>query len=228
LNGQISGSSDPLRYDTAGTEKGDTLQAKATIQGIEVLSNIAEIKNAPPEISTITILPEVFKPGDTLSVEAEGVDADGDKVTLSYSWTKNGAPAGSSNSIEGAIKRGDRITVEITPFDGQDYGEPSVLLREIHNIPPMISDHRNFEFNGETYLYQVKAQDPDGDTLAYSITSGPEDMIIDPATGLITWNVPPDFAGDASVAVSASDGQGGESTQQLTFSIGPAEEEKEE
>jgi hypothetical protein len=228
LNGQPTTGSDLLRYDASDTEKGDTLQAKATIQGIEVPSNIIKIINAPPEISTITILPDVFRPGDTLRVEAEGSDADGDEITISYAWTKNGKPAGRSSAIEGLLKRGDKVSVEITPFDGEDYGQPSVLHREIKNMPPMIRDHGNFEFNGETYLYQVTAEDTDGDTLAYSIKSGPEDMLIDRATGLITWNVPPDFIGDASVVVSASDGEGGESTQQLTFSIRQDDEEKEE
>jgi hypothetical protein len=228
VNGRLTTGSDPLLFNAEETDKGDTIQARATIQGIEVLSNIIQIKNAPPEISTIKILPDVFRPGDTLRVEAEGLDADGDEVAVSYAWTKNGKPAGRSNRIEGPVKRGDKISIEITPFDGEDYGQPSVLLREINNMPPMISEHSNFEFNGETYVYQVTAEDPDGDTLAYSLMSGPEDMRIDPVTGLITWNVPPDFTGDASVAVSASDGQGGKSTQQLTVSIKPADEKKEE
>src|SRR5262249_105319 len=39
----------------------------------------------------------------------------------------------------------------------------------------------------EKYLYKVKAIDPDGDALTYSLTTAPAGMAIDPSTGLISW-----------------------------------------
>ena len=53
----------------------------------------------------------------------------------------------------------------------------------------MIVDHKNFNFDGSVYTYQVKATDPDEDKLTYSLKSAPAGMTIDPKTGAIQWNV---------------------------------------
>ncbi|MBM4141828.1 MAG: hypothetical protein FJ242_10195 [Nitrospira sp.] len=44
-------------------------------------------------------------------------------------------------------------------------------------------------------------------------------MTIDPSTGLITWNVPPEFTGKALITVSVKDGHGGEAVQSFTLEI---------
>ena len=80
VNDKIISSPAVSQLNTAEMEKGDKVQAKATIQGKEILSNTVQIKNSPPVISRVKILPEVFKPGDTLSVEVSASDVDGDEV----------------------------------------------------------------------------------------------------------------------------------------------------
>ena len=50
-------------------------------------------------------MPEVFKAGDALYIEASGSDIDGDAVTIIYEWIKNREPAGSSKQIGIPIKR---------------------------------------------------------------------------------------------------------------------------
>ena len=167
------------QLNTAEIKKGDKVQAKATIQGKEILSNTIQIRNSPPVISKVKILPEVFKTGDTLSVDVSASDADGDEVTVSYEWTKNGEPAGNSKRIETPLRRGDKISVRITPFDGETYGRWGVVDREIVNLPPMIIEDTIFNFDGKMYSDQIKATDPDGDTLTYSLKSAPSGMTID-------------------------------------------------
>jgi len=221
VNDKITGSSAVSQLNTAEIKKGDKVQAKATIQGKEVLSNTVQIKNSPPVISKVKILPEVFKPGDTLSLEVSTSDVDGDEVTVSYEWTKNGEPAGNSKRIEAPLKRGDKVSVKITPFDGEAYGRSGFLDREIINLPPMIIEDKKFRFDGKIYTYQIKATDPDGDTLTYSLKSAPSGMTIDPSTGQLKWNVPPEFTGKTPITVSVTDGHGGESLQSLTLEIRP-------
>lgn len=201
-------------------KKNDELQAKALIQSKEIQSNIVKIRNTPPELSHVKIMPEVFRPGDTLSVEASGNDLDGDEVKILYEWSKNGGPAGNSSRMEGTLRRGDSVAVKITPFDGENYGRPVVLNREILNLPPVISEDKNFTFDGTIYTYQVKASDPDGDALAYSLKSAPEGMNIDPTTGLIKWNVPAAFKGEAPAAIFVTDGHGGEAAYNIKITIG--------
>ena len=211
----------------AGYGKGDTVQAKAVIDGKVALSDTVKIKNAPPEFTKIKIMPEVFKPGDTLFVEAAAKDADGDDVTISYKWLKNREPAGEGAHIDSPLKRGDRISVTLIPFDGEAYGKQAVLDRKIENLPPMIIEDTDFNFDGKIFTHRVRAEDPDGDPLVYALKSAKENMTIDPQTGLVTWNVPKDFTGKVPVTVSVTDGHGGESTRQLTFIINPPAKEKE-
>jgi len=208
-------------FSASATKKNDRLQARAILQGQEIVSNIVQIGNSPPEISRVKIMPEVFKPGDTLSVDAFGTDVDGDEVILSYEWTKNGEPAGNSRQIQTSLKKGDKISVKIIPFDGAVYGQAGILHREIVNLPPIITDNRKYHFDGKSYSHQINAADPDGDALAYSLKKAPSGMRIDSSSGLITWDVPSDFVGKALITVAVADGHGGEATQDLTLEIKP-------
>jgi len=219
LNGTIVESSLPNQLKLSQANKGDTLQARARIRGREILSNKIDIVNAPPEVTTIKFVTEVIKPGDALGVIVEGSDVDGDKVTFLYEWTINGAPAGTENKIGGPTKRGDSVAVKVTPYDGESYGRAIVMNREIQNLPPVIQEHNEFQFDGTRYTYQVKATDPDGDNLAYALEAQPEDMTIDKSSGLITWIVPAEFKGKTSVSVVVTDGHGGISKYVLNVTI---------
>jgi hypothetical protein len=219
LNGYPTTNNSSPQFNAKETQKGDKVQVKAIVQGKELMSNIIEIRNAPPEITRVKILPEVFKPGDTLSVEVSGNDADGDEVTISYEWTKNGELAGNGKRLEVPVKRGDKIAVRITPFDGELNGSAVVLNREIKNMPPMIVEDKNFRFEGNVYTHQIKASDPDGDVLTYSLKVAPAGMTINSSTGLIQWNIPQDLNKKIPITVSVTDGNGGESSQSLTLDI---------
>jgi Bacterial Ig domain len=206
-------------FEPLNNTRGDTVQARAMINGKEVLSNVVEIKDTPPEFSRLKIMPEVFRPGDRLYVEAEAKDMDGDPVTISYEWTKNGASAGTDSTIGSTVKRGDKISVKITPYDGLVYGTPVTLSREIGNMPPTIVEDNTYNIDGGVFTHRCRATDPDGDTLTWSLKAAPSGMTIDPSTGLVTWRVPPEFTGKTSFTVSASDGHGGQSTQVMNFAV---------
>lgn len=219
VNGSPVLSALPDQFNTDGIRKHDKVQSKVIIKDKEIVSNIIEIKNAPPEINQAELVPEGFKPVGTLRVEATESDIDGDAVTLTYEWNKNGEPAGSSKQFKGKLKKGDKLSIKVTPFDGEAYGRSLVLRREVGNMPPIISESMEYNFDGKIYTYQVKATDPDGDPLMYSLKTAPSAMTINPSAGLIKWNVPPGFIGKASFTVSVIDGHGGEASQNLTFEI---------
>jgi hypothetical protein len=202
-------------------KKGDRVQARAIVHGTEVASNTVEINNAPPEIVKMKIMPEFFKPGDTWWVDASGSDPDGDTVTFLYEWTKNGEPAGKGRMLESQMKRGDKISVRITPYDGADYGRPVFVEREIVNMPPWISQEKKINFDGQVLTCQIKAGDPDGDPLVYSLKAAPQGMTINPSTGLVTWNVQRGFQGTASATAVVNDGHGGEATYTFDIALHP-------
>ncbi len=221
VNGTRAKSSMVNQFYTSDVRKNDTVQAKVIIQGQELLSNSIEIRNSPPIISHVKILPEVYKPGDTLSIEVSGSDIDDDAVIIAYQWTLNGKPAGTTPQLESAINRGDKVDITLTPSDGEIQGKPVILHREINNLPPTITESMKYEFNGSTFTQQVSATDPDGDVLVYSLKSAPPGMTINKSTGLISWKVPPDFTGTQSFSVSITDGHGGEVAQDFNFKLLP-------
>jgi len=218
VNGIQTNNPVPNQFNAMEARKGDTIQAKATIQGREIYSNELQIKNAPPEIISARIVPGGSEKGGTLSVEASASDIDGDGVTLAYEWTKNGEPAGSGNHIQVPLKRGDKVRVKITPFDGEAYGREKTLENEIGNMPPIITYDKKFSFDGSVWASQIKATDPDGDPLTYALKDAPQGMTIT-QNGLITWRVPPDFRGKQPATVSVTDGHDGEAVYHLTVVI---------
>jgi hypothetical protein len=220
INGS-PGAGSGVTFKASETKKGDRVQARAVFQGKEILSSTVEIKNAPPEITKVKIMPEVFKPGDTWWVDVAGSDPDGDAVTFLYEWKRNGGPAGKGRMLESQMKRGDKISVRITPYDGTDYGRPVFWERELANMPPWMSEEKKINFDGKVLTCQITASDPDGDPLVYSLKAAPQGMTINPSTGLITWNVPRDFQGTASVTAAVNDGHGGEASHTFSIAVHP-------
>ena len=87
----------------------------------------AAVRNSSPEIRGVRFVGGDGRPGNTLGVEAEGYDADGDAVQFEIAWQKNGQPAGTGNRLAAPVKRGDKVTVTITPFDGKERGKSATL-----------------------------------------------------------------------------------------------------
>lgn len=175
--------------------------------------------NQPPEISKIGFVPEIFMPGDLLGVEVSGYDADDDEVTFAINWTVNGEEVTEGTHCTVPLSRGDKVTVRITPYDGMAYGQPIKLEREIINFPPQIQADEATYFDGTLFQYQVKATDPDGDRLTYSLRSAPPGMNIVSSTGQIKWLVPEDFTGVAPISILVEDGQGGKATYDVKVNI---------
>jgi hypothetical protein len=182
-------------------------------------SNKASI-NHPPIVEKAVLQLASLNNMDVIKVIATGTDQDNDLVTLVYDWFKNGEPVGSGDTLSG-FKRGDKVSVKITPFDGKDYGPPKTLSIEINNSTPKITEYKDIKFDGNSYIGQVKATDPDGDPLTYSLKSAPSGMTIGSSTGMVKWNVPSDSKGKIPFTISVTDGRGGEASQDLALEIKP-------
>ncbi|GAB5443698.1 MAG: hypothetical protein Fues2KO_40470 [Fuerstiella sp.] len=73
------------------------------------------------------------------------------------------------------------------------------------------------------YGYNARAVDADGDTLTWSITEGPDGLVVDPATGILTW--PADFVvyGVHPVTLRVADGRGGFDEQTFDLNVNGGE-----
>lgn len=169
--------------------------------------------NTLPEVVSIKLTPKIVYPGTMIKAEIEGRDADDDPVTFYREWKKNDEvlPGETLDDLDTkGFKKGELITLYVTPFDGKEKGKikwsPTIMIAnrppEITSSPPTVVSNR--------YTYEVKASDPDGDKLTFSLEGAPPGMSIDPATGRIEWNVPsvPELKSDVvyNVKVIASDG----------------------
>ncbi len=153
----------------ASIKKGSVVKAKVNVKGREIASNEIVIKNSPPVITGAR-----FKPsGNSLGVAVTAEDADGDNVTLAYAWSVNEKPAGTDKTIGISVKRGDKMSVRITPSDGESEGRTIILTSEARNMPPVLSDQRDIKFYGNLWTCQLKAVDHDGDTVTFALKSGP-------------------------------------------------------
>lgn len=154
---------------------------------------------------------------DIIRIVAAGSGKNADQVTFQYEWTKNGEPAGSSDSISG-FKRGDRISVKITPFIGKDSGQSRTLNVEIKKTAAKLIESSKVSFDGKVLLYQVKAVSPDGDPITYELIDAPQGMEIDKNSGLIKWVIPENAPASQSLKVKMSDNSGGELIYPLNIS----------
>jgi len=176
-------------------------------------------RNFPPEIRGVRFVGGDGRPGNTLGVETDGYDADGDPVQFEFAWRKNGQPAGSGNRLTAPVKRGDKVTATVTPFDGKERGTSATLSREILNTPPTIEGQEEFQVGDNAVTFHVRASDADGDPLMFSLNDVPAGMSIDRKTGWVRWVTSPGTTGKVPFTVIVSDGSGGESTARFTVTI---------
>ena len=141
----------------------------------------------------------------SLRIDAEAMDKDGDPVKLRYAWTVNDQKV-SEDPVFGNFKSGDRIIGTVIPFDGKEEGAGRSFVRQLGNAPPQITPAEP-QFDDPRWSLQVKATDPDGDPLQYSLKNAPSGMTIDPKSGFISWNTDGSGSGKHSAIVVVSDGK---------------------
>ena len=118
------------------------------------------------------------------------------------------------------FKKGDSISVTIVPDDREIMGAPKKSEPvKISNSAPAIVSSPPTSIEGTKYLYQVKANDPDNDPIAFTLKSGPKGMKIDPKSGLLQWQIHKEDKGTHSIEIEVSDSEGARSYQQYTLAI---------
>jgi hypothetical protein len=164
--------------------------------------------------------PEYLNGKDVLKVVAEAKGPKGsEEIQMKYEWKINSQDAGNGGDNISGFKRGDKISVKITPYIENQAGYPVTLSLQIANTTPGVFGGKELTNDGKAFTYQINAQDPDGDALSYELLSGPEGMTIDKKSGLVNWPVKENSGGEYPVKVRIIDGQGGEITYQLTATI---------
>ncbi|MBA7537332.1 hypothetical protein ES705_29599 [subsurface metagenome] len=171
--------------------------------------------NQVPVITSIPIT--AVDLGETYTYDVNATDPDGDNLTYSLttkptnmtiksttgviSWTPTFAQVG-DNPVTVVVSDG---TLSVIQNFTITVSEPSVP--PVNQKPIIKSYPRTTAIVGETYTYTVKAIDPDGDILTYSIIDvKPIGMTINSANGFIWWIPTSTQIGDNLITVKVSDG----------------------
>ena len=113
-------------------ERGDSVYVNATVSDghttVSQASSVLVVQNTAPTAFNVVISPVSPVAGvDDLECIAQGSDADGDTVTLSYAWEVDGNSTAHTAAVISAadISDGEVWECIVTPFDGTDLGVTS-------------------------------------------------------------------------------------------------------
>ncbi len=210
------------RFCPADFIKGDVVSVTVTSNLLEASSSVV-LSNTPPRVTNVFVSPERIIHGTDITVSPGAEDVDGDPVVFRYQWLINdeASPWDQDAMLSGnRFHKGDRVRVRVTPFDGETEGD-AVLSPEmvIPNAPPSFVTTSPEAFEGFDYSYEARAEDPDGDSLVYSLETAPVGMVIDSSSGRITWTITPEAAGEHRVKILVIDDGGLKAYQEYSFSI---------
>jgi hypothetical protein len=201
--------------------RGDTISVTVIADRQEATASIV-INNSPPVVTSVLLNPEQFRRGVDITALPQAVDADDDNVRFSYKWKINGNEVLEDTPIlkGNQFKRGDRISLAVTPYDSSGSGEVFNSKEIIvPNAAPSFITTPPKDFSGDIYFYQAMAEDPDGDPVTYSLVSLPAGMTVDSKTGMIQWKIGGDQAGDHTIEIIAQDSEGAKIAQKYTLAI---------
>ena len=214
---------------TANDGKGGTVASSFTLNVAP-----AAVVNQPPFLSGVLPTPQSATVGVAFSTTTAGAftDPNGDPLIFAAS----GLPTGLSiNAATGVISGVPAVSgtagIVITVSDGkggsaQGFFILNVAPAPVNNQPPMLvgggipspqSATVGVAFSTTT---AGAFMDPNGDPLTYAASGLPNGLAINPATGVISGV--PTTSGLAGVAVTASDGKGGQATSTFILNVFPA------
>ncbi len=129
--------------------------------------------NHPPVVKSASIVPNPLTLATAPTVRVEAQDLDLNTISFRYRWHANGQnlPGQKRESISPELlKRGDQVTVEVTPFDGTIEGAPFITETVIvGNTAPIVS-RIDLDFDRTTRGRHVTARvdvvDPDHDAIS--------------------------------------------------------------
>lgn len=208
-------------------QKGDVIGVKVTPKdeeekGVPVVVSV-KVLNSPPVVKDVWIEPKVAYATDSLKAFCMTEDKDRDFIYLSYRWERNGLILADEKSdilARGRFKKGDSMAVSITPDDREVLGnQKKSNAVVILNSPPVIISSPPSRIAGNSYTYQVTADDPDNEPVTFSLKASPKGMKINNTSGLIQWDIKKEDSGTFPVEIEASDAEGAKSIQKYTLTV---------
>ena len=184
--------------------RGDTVTCTATPSdgtddGDAVSSSAVTVVNTAPEVTDISLSPSSPDTLDTLSASVSTSDADGDSVSVSYTWYVDGSEVSGETtaSLDGAdhFDKDQVVAVVVVPNDGTDDGDAStsstVTVTNTGPTAPTVQIQPSEPQEGLDDLVCVvtgESDDEDGDTISYSAVWTVDGSLWTGSTSSTTWS----------------------------------------
>ena len=195
-----------------------------TLDSEEATVNIAiqPVNDAPVADEQTVSIPEDSPAAITLTA----ADIDDDPLTFvivsqPQNGVLNGTPPNLAYTPNPDFNGSDTIIFKVN--DGDLDSDDATVTIDVDSLddPPIITSTpiTIIDF-GETYTYDVEADDPDSDdVLTFSLDTAPEGMSIDATSGLIIWDPQANQVGDHPVIVRVDDSDGLFDSQEFTITV---------
>ena len=131
--------------------------------------------NRPPVVQWAQLSPSPLVLSGPITVTVEAVDPENEAVSLRYQWIVNGT------RLEGRtapslppdlLQRGDRVSVEVIPLDGDGQGDLYTIEEvTVVNTPPEVTQIKVEPFPpklGDRLVAHPEGNDADGDEITYT------------------------------------------------------------
>jgi hypothetical protein len=179
-------------------------------------------KNSPPDIESLTARPPEIGRGKKTVITCRAADADGDKLT--YSWSASGGTieAGSSTASWTAPQEPGDYLINVIVQDtkgGKDTAE--VSLKVLSNTPPVVESlvaTPAVLHHGKPTSIACRATDNEGDALTYKWKADQGQITGDGPT--VSWTAP-SGEGHFEVSVEVTDAGNSFSTMSIYIDVLP-------
>jgi len=140
--------------------------------------------NTPPKINEVVLQPAMPTIQSEITARILSSDKEGDPITYKVKWFLNGNEIGEGMSFRHEeVVKGDKISAEVTPYDGKAWGEPlrSSEVSVIGTPPKILSVHISPESVFVTTpqaVIKALVEDPDKDSIRLVVHWLVEDNVI--------------------------------------------------
>ncbi|HVN67331.1 MAG TPA: Ig-like domain-containing protein, partial [Candidatus Sulfotelmatobacter sp.] len=216
-HGSLSGALPNLIYTPAQDYNGsDSFTFKVNDGTVDsapaTVSIVIDPVNDAPVMTGAAIAPLSPKAGDTLTATGTATDVDSPPASLTYTyqWKKNGANINGATAqtfVVNNIAKGDQISVSITANDGQasSSAKDSNSLTLANTAP--VASNSSVAADEDTLInIPLSATDADGDSLTYTIVTGPAHGTGSLNSSSLSYLPNKDYNGSDSFTFKVSDG----------------------